>query len=641
MVKDAALAKKKYTRNKSGCTTCRKRKKRCDYGKPKCAACIRLNLDCEYQVEPIIWKVRNLNDDGTTTESVSMIQHTSETGGGGGDSDLKVVDVKGVKDEQPEGKEPFTPYHEYLSMTPPKFYSSKTVPYHQIPLFQISQENHHGHNENNRQEEDQHQGNDNQFNKSQKVDQSTKDSPEPEEVIPITREKSATPSSPWSISNFFANNDFYLSPSDPEIARLTKRDDDEKSTDLTLKDPEPFFKANITNEVYLTFDSNSFQNLHGYRFTLPKFVSVESAEILLSYFCEKMAPKFSVCSKEASSLVLTYLPLASFNGIVLSALLAWVSFHFEKNGDTQFVQLKKRLLQEVEVKLSEINNGKVKVPLEVTLASLLIMIAIENKGTSSNWFSYLRMAQKSIGNSKTYGDSSDLIWLKSNLLYHEVTGPALLSLEDSVESPSDLFDFDNLDENPEAYMGISRRIYKIMGDIFKLSRKLVTSSSMDVLEDVCEAAERLEVRIENCKPLEPTEGMLKNGTLVYHEIFFKLLKDTARLYIRQCVYMVAPVSIKSTMIVGRMMNQLKKLFGSEIDPALLFPLFIMGVDTVSIYVRDWVIKMMKDLYGRVGSGNILVAIKLLHKVWDSNNDGKIHVFWPQVAKDHGLLVSLA
>lgn len=629
MVKETGLVKKKYTRNKSGCTTCRKRKKRCDYGKPKCAACIRLDLDCEYQTEPIIWKVRNLNDDGTTTESVQMIQHNSQ--GGEVQETIKVNPVKKVKEEEPEGKEPFTPYHEYLLMTPPKFYSSKGSPYSQIPVFHINQDNH------DHQAERQAESSEVYTNKTPV----TKDSPEPEEIIPITREKSATPSSPWSISNFFANNDFYLSPSDPEIARLTKRDDDEKSTDLTLKEPEPFFKANITNEVYLTFDSNSFQNLHGYRFTLPKFVSVESAEILLSYFCEKMAPKFSVCSKEASSLVLTYLPLASYNGIVLSALLAWVSFHFEKNGDTQFVQLKKRLLQEVEVKLEEISNRKVEVPLEVTLASLLIMIAIENKGTSSNWFGYLRMAQKSIGNSKSYGDSSDLIWLKSNLLYHEVTGPALLSLEDSVESPSDLFDFDNLDENPEAYMGISRRIYKIMGDIFKLSRKLVTSSSMDVLEDVCEAAESLEVRIENCKPLEPTEGMLKNGTLVYHEIFFKLLKDTARLYIRQCVYMVAPVSIKSTMIVGRMMNQLKKLFGSEIDPALLFPLFIMGIDTVSIYVRDWVIKMMKDLYGRVGSGNILVAIKLLHKVWELNNEGKIHVFWPQVAKDHGLLVSLA
>ena len=35
-------------RSRMGCFTCRKRKKRCDEGKPVCQACVRLKLECEY-----------------------------------------------------------------------------------------------------------------------------------------------------------------------------------------------------------------------------------------------------------------------------------------------------------------------------------------------------------------------------------------------------------------------------------------------------------------------------------------------------------------------------------------------------------------------------------------------------------------
>lgn len=164
---------------------------------------------------------------------------------------------------------------------------------------------------------------------------------------------------------------------------------------------------------------------------------------------------------------------------------------------------------------------------------------------------------------------------------------------------------------------------------------------MEVLEQVCEEAERLEERIASCKTLEPTEEMVLNGTIKHHRLFFQVLKDTSRLYIRQCVYMVAPVSIKSTMFVGRIMNNIKRLFNTVMDPALLFPLFIIGVDTVTTHVRNWVINAMKELHKRVGSGNILVAIELLYKIWEKNDEGRIHVFWPQVAKENGMVISLA
>jgi hypothetical protein len=275
-------------------------------------------------------------------------------------------------------------------------------------------------------------------------------------------------------------------------------------------------------------------------------------------------------------------------------------------------------------------------------AMVRIMIAIENKGTSSDWVVYYKMAQEAIKGTLQGNRTEDFTWLKNNLLYHEATAPSLLMLEDNLEElDSYLTYIDTLDDMPEAYMGICKSIYRINNDIFRLSRKLVNSKSFDVVEEVCREAEVLEQRIEHCQTLEPTEEMVVNGTLVYHQMFFSVLKDTARLYIRQCVHMVASVSTKSTMLVSRIIRTIRELFGTVIDSALLFPLFILGVDTVASDARAWVIRALYDLHKRVGSGNILVAIELLQKIWDRNNEGRIHVLWTQVAMEHGLLVSLA
>lgn len=45
---EASSTKRKITRSRIGCFTCRRRKKACDLGKPICQGCTRLGLDCEW-----------------------------------------------------------------------------------------------------------------------------------------------------------------------------------------------------------------------------------------------------------------------------------------------------------------------------------------------------------------------------------------------------------------------------------------------------------------------------------------------------------------------------------------------------------------------------------------------------------------
>ncbi|KAK8858954.1 hypothetical protein IAR55_003185 [Kwoniella newhampshirensis] len=50
--------RRKVTRSKSGCLTCRRRRKLCDMAKPQCGACVRLTLDCSWPEEDAIRPAR-------------------------------------------------------------------------------------------------------------------------------------------------------------------------------------------------------------------------------------------------------------------------------------------------------------------------------------------------------------------------------------------------------------------------------------------------------------------------------------------------------------------------------------------------------------------------------------------------------
>jgi hypothetical protein len=50
------LAKQAKARSKTGCTTCRKRKKKCDETKPFCLSCQKNNIHCEGYKPVEIWK---------------------------------------------------------------------------------------------------------------------------------------------------------------------------------------------------------------------------------------------------------------------------------------------------------------------------------------------------------------------------------------------------------------------------------------------------------------------------------------------------------------------------------------------------------------------------------------------------------
>lgn len=45
----------KATRSTSGCQTCKRRRKKCDEGRPKCQVCIKLGVECDGYTKNLVW----------------------------------------------------------------------------------------------------------------------------------------------------------------------------------------------------------------------------------------------------------------------------------------------------------------------------------------------------------------------------------------------------------------------------------------------------------------------------------------------------------------------------------------------------------------------------------------------------------
>lgn len=60
-------------RTRTGCGSCRARRKKCDEGKPSCQACVRLNLKCSYQLNQ---NIRHLEVPASPSDHVNQLTVT-------------------------------------------------------------------------------------------------------------------------------------------------------------------------------------------------------------------------------------------------------------------------------------------------------------------------------------------------------------------------------------------------------------------------------------------------------------------------------------------------------------------------------------------------------------------------------------
>lgn len=362
-----------------------------------------------------------------------------------------------------------------------------------------------------------------------------------------------------------------------------------------------------------TTDTPSFGLQIPQKFVLPTFISTELAKSLLSYFCNAIAPKFSVF-QDTNSLVRTYLPLAAYDNIVLKGILLWSILHMETKDKYNFSSAKTKLINDINRTLALTTNP------QVTMGILLIMISVSNK-QGKEWLEYYDHAKVA---ASLCADSEQFNWLKNNLVYHEITAPTLLM----VTEPRDY----ELDELPESYMGLSKPLYLLHRQIFSLSKTLLTTPEF---WSVYQAVEVLDRKITQTVPLMKSFDT-DSG---YHLLFFKVLRNTTRICLRQFVraYLWAEGEVEK--LIVETIGDIDRIFGTDLETSLLFPIFIIGIEAVG-ETRDWVIYLLRRLHERVGSGNIMAALDFLQLFWNQiETEG--YICWHKFANENNMHISLA
>lgn len=109
----------RITRTHTGCTSCKKRKRKCDEQLPKCTDCRRLCLDCHYPPQPAKKRQSTTNSSSTTTvaspDGANASAETSLVPISSDDSSLE-FNVEGLEDA--ESWWPFSPTFEPVVASP-------------------------------------------------------------------------------------------------------------------------------------------------------------------------------------------------------------------------------------------------------------------------------------------------------------------------------------------------------------------------------------------------------------------------------------------------------------------------------------------------------------------------------------------
>jgi transcriptional activator protein UGA3 len=127
----------------------------------------------------------------------------------------------------------------------------------------------------------------------------------------------------------------------------------------------------------------------------------------------------------------------------------------------------------------------------------------------------------------------------------------------------------------------------------------------------------------------------------YHVNVFRVFALAAKLYLRQMVDRVGSISVESQLLVAQLLDGICHVLDTPAESALLFPLFVAGVDSITDADRARVSVLFGKIHASCGINNIKVAHDLLLMVWEKNESGQRYVDWALLANSCGWCLSFA
>lgn len=569
------------TRSKSGCLTCRKRRKKCEGETPICGHCNRLGLECHWpcsdevrsrsSTSPLVRRIRskveyglspNVNGRGQSFEEYkSSIVHV----------DSLEMDRDG---DVHRAAEALLVHRDYASAYIPN--AASESPYRLVKQLPTSV------------------------------------------VAPLT-----------------------MKPTEEDLLAaqwLSGYRDEDNSRQLPNNDPQSTQNFGLQDAFYSSFvparSRSSCSPEEERRFFLgySSFQHVDhTVRILLDYFETELAQLISVAPKACNDLLKVFMPMAISNVGVRSAIAGWSATHL-RDIDEMFTSHSQIYLGEAASWLDRAIASPDERHQDTTLAVALIICAVEVcKDSDSEWTRYRSIAHDIIRHRDLINSYSnrDHIFLLKNFAYHDVmssSAPRQFCADSpDLESQIILSTIPNV-EGPDVYMGICSSLYRIISEVTSLSANAARDKWPP--NAIAIHATRLIFTIDACEPPPGELLQIPWEDHPKHLAMFKILQITAKLYINQVLLQYKSTSAGSQILLKAILPLFSSLQTVLVE--MLFPLFIVGVDSLADD-RLKVGRMLEIMFERFRIGNVRCAFTVLEKCWETNRDGDKYVNWNEIS----------
>ena len=364
--------------------------------------------------------------------------------------------------------------------------------------------------------------------------------------------------------------------------------------------------------------------------------------MLLDHWVNSFSRVVSVLGPSDNSLVTYLVPLAERSQLVLCALVGWAASHLSILGDP-YVAMTNAAVETVESQVEAMNISDT-IPeekKEESMMALLILGGIDVcRGDSRSWVGRLPKTRQILRSaSLTTNVCTSQTWrsIALNLVYHDV-----LSSLASSKTPSMPLDFyqqilSASESSPDAYMGLTMRIFSIIAETAVLASE-VSTVMMDRSDltkrnrTIQSIMTRQHSTLTRLKDLEvPAIAFVADK--VHLIAAFQTYKLAAELYIRQSILRAGTADIISTLTATKTMEHLRRVLGTPSESQMLFPLFLVGVNTPDQNGRGEVVQIFNRFNERVKCGNIQAVYSLLLEVWKRDPDGDRFVDWRRIADE--------
>lgn len=177
----------------------------------------------------------------------------------------------------------------------------------------------------------------------------------------------------------------------------------------------------------------------------------------------------------------------------------------------------------------------------------------------------------------------------------------------------------------------------------QISLDLPECDRFDVISKMMKKSEALDKSIRFAKPdLSCLQYLDSSDELESHLTLFEVYQLSSQIYLRQVIRKLPPVVPEIQVLAYNLKEDLKILITTpKLKNSLAFPMLLLGISAVSPGDRKEIIGMFKSLIqscGYLSSYQKLMFV--VQKIWDLNNNGSLYVDWFRVTKQLGWRLNL-